>query len=196
MKKEKLQYYEVYNHYILWNTALKNLSLATPESKDAKFYALGTMLLSFFAFEGYLNWLGSKIAYDVWNEEKQFFSREPFIGTLGKYRFLAMLLRLPSPNAASSFFQTATLLSELRDSAVHPKPEFGSRIVKFSGNHYPPHYQGSLEKAVSPELAVRAKEHLEALAEELHREACAAYPGVINSTNAFGPLYGYEITDA
>ena len=130
MKIERQQAFETYNHGILWRATQINLQLATSPNKDAKFFALGSMLLSVLAFEGYLNWLGSRIAPKVWKDERQFFSKKPFRGTLGKYRYLAELLHLPAPDPSQDAFQTAKRLLKLRDRIVHPKTEAGNRSVK------------------------------------------------------------------
>lgn len=195
MKIERQQTFETYNHRILWGAALRNLLLATSSNKDTKFFALASMLLSILAFEGYLNWLGSRIAPEVWENERQLFSAGSSRGTLGKYRFLAKLLRLPTPDPSQGAFQTAKQLLKLRDKIVHPKTEAGERFVKFKEGHFPPRYQSELEKEVSPDAATRAKDHLEKLAEELHREAQLAYSGNVHETHAFrGPL-SRETTD-
>jgi hypothetical protein len=194
MKKEREQKYEVYNHRILWKVAELNSQAATSPGKGAKLHALGAMLLYFFAFEGYLNWLGNRIAPEVWEEERKFFSCPLYQGSLGKYRFLAKILRLPSPDASSGPFQTAKGLLKLRDMAVHPKAEAGDTSVKFAEGHFPRHYRGRLAEKVSPKKASRARDHLFELAEDLHRCAKAAYPELIREDNAFGPSLGYSIT--
>ena len=196
MKKERKQTFETYNHRILWGAAERNLRQATPSNRDAKFFSLGAMFLFSAAFEGYLNWLGTRIAPEVWEDERQFFSRSPFLGTLGKYRFLAKILHLPNPDPSQGPFRTAKNLFKLRNMVAHPKVEAGERLVKSKDGYFPPHYQSELEKKVSPKAASRAKDHLKELAEGLHREAKQAYSSNIHESNAFGLLLGTEITDA
>ncbi len=195
MKIERQRTFETYNHRILWGAAERNLRLATSSNEDGKFFALGAMFLFFAAFEGYLNWLGTRITPEVWKDERQFFSRVPFQGTLGKYQFLAKHLRLPTPDPSEGPFQTAKELLKLRDMVAHPKTEEGEKPVKFTEEHFPPLYQSELEKRVSPDAASRAKDHLKTLAEDLHREAKQAYSSNVKETSAFGPLLGIEITD-
>lgn len=191
------QKFEIYNHRILWAAAERNVALANdPNNQDAKFFALGSMFLFFAAFEGYLNWLGTRIAPEVWKEEREFFSRSPFKGTLGKYRFLATILRLPDPDPSQGPFQTATDLLKLRDMVAHPKSEAGERSVKCRKGDFPQHYQSELEKKVSADAATRARDHLKELADALHCEANEAYSGNIHESEAFGVILGTEITDA
>lgn len=196
MKKVQKQTFETYNHRILWEAANSNLRLATSSNKDAKFFSLGAMFLFFAAFEGYLNWLGTRVAPEVWEDERQFFSRTPYQGTLGKYQFLAKILRLPDPDPSQGSFQTAKDLLKLRDMVAHPKPEAGERPVKFKEGYFPPLYQSELEKKVSPDAANRARDDLKELAEALHCKAKQAYSGNVHESQAFGPILGTEITDA
>lgn len=195
MKKKRKQAFETYNHRILWGAAERNLRLSTPSNNDAKFFSLSAMFLFFVAFEGYLNWLGTRIAAEVWKDERQFFSRAPYQGTLGKYRFLAKILQLPDPNPGQGAFKTATDLRNLRDMVAHSKPEAGERQVKVKEGYFPKSYQSELEKKISPTAARRAENDLKKLAEELHCRAREAYSANVHESKAFGPILGTEITD-
>jgi hypothetical protein len=196
MKKARQQTFETYNHRILWEAAKKNLRLATPSNDDAKFFSLGAMFLFFAAFEGYLNWLGTRVAPKVWKEERKFFFHTPYRGTLGKYQFLAKMLWLPDPDPSKGPFQTANHLLELRNKVAHPKPEAGERSVNVEDGYFPEHYQSDLAKEVSPDAANRAKDDLEKLAEELHCKAKQAYPSNIHESGAFVEVLATETTDA
>lgn len=112
--------------------AEKNLLQATPSNTDAKFFELGAMFLFFAAFEGYLNWLGTRIAPEVWKDERHFFRAAPFQGTLGKYRFLAKILHISDPDSSQGPFQTANDLLDLRNMVAHPKAEAGEKPAKFT----------------------------------------------------------------
>lgn len=195
MNKYQKQKIEVYNHRIIWAAAEKNLQLANSSNKDAKFFALGSMFLCFAAFEGYLNWLGARIAPDVWKNEREFFSHRPFQGTLGKYRFLVKILCLPDPTPGCGPFQTAKRLLELRDMVAHPKPEARECPVKFKDGYFPPFYQGRLEEFVSVKDANRAREHLKELADTLHTKAQQAHLDKVEGSEAFGFVLQMEITD-
>lgn len=186
--------FEVYNHRILWLAAERNLQQASSSREDAKYFSIGAMFLFFAAFEGYLNWLGNRIAPEVWENERQFFSRNPFQGTLGKYRFLAKALGLSDPDPAQGPFQTAKELLDLRNMLAHPKAEVGERRVKCKDGHFPPHYQSELGKKVSPDAASRAQDHLKKLADNLHHHAKQAYPSNVFESNAFDSMLALDIT--
>lgn len=195
MKKTRRQEFETYNHRIVWAAGEKNLKLATQPCEDGKLFALGAMFLLFAAFEGYLNWLGSRVAPEVWEDERRFFSLSPYHGTLGKYRFLCKVLCLPNPDPSGGAFQTAVDVLKLRDMVAHPKPEAGTRSVSFRNGCSPPHYQSKLAKRVSPERAKRVRKHLKKLAEELHLGARHAYPQLVFEEEAFGPILATAVTD-
>lgn len=195
LKKVRKQSFETYNHRILWEAAERNLLQATSSNKDAKFFAIGAMFLFFAAFEGYLNWLGTRIAPEVWKDERQFFSRSPFQGTLGKYLFLAKILHMSNHDPSQGPFQTATDLLELRNMVAHPKAEAGEKLVKFTEGCFPPLYESKLGKKVSPKKALRAKNNLKELVDGLHREAKLIYASNVHESDAFGSFLGGAITD-
>ena len=195
MKTEQSQTFETYNHRILWSAAQRNLSMTESPHLEDKLYSLGAMFLFFAAFEGYLNWLGSRLAPEVWKHEREFFSRSPYQGTLGKYRFLAKILCLRDHDPSKRPFQTATKLQELRDFIAHPKPEKGQRQVPVKYGHFPHGYQCQLAKKVSLEAARRARDDIEGLAQELHVQARRRYAENVPEQDAFSALLGIDITD-
>lgn len=195
MKNERKQTFEIYNHRILWITAQKNLSLSRTPDNNALFYSLAAMLMMFFAFEGYLNWLGHLISPEIWDEEREFFNRPPYQGTLGKYLFLAKILVLPTPDQSKGPFKTVKELQILRDKAVHPRRESGTRNVKFTEGHFPPNYKSWLSEKVSSQKKDRAEKDIQALANELHQAAKVHYSNIITDSEPFTGILGSEITD-
>ncbi len=195
MKKEREQEYEIFNHRILWITAQKNLALSRDSENDALFFALSAMLMMYFAFEGYLNWLGHLIAPEVWDKEKDFFNRPPYQGTLGKYQFLSKVLVLQAPDKSVGPFHTVKELQQLRDKAVHPRTESGKRSVKFTEDKFPPNYRSWLSTKVSANKRDRAEKNIEALVNEIHQAARAYYPDLIKVTEPFSGMSGFTITD-
>ncbi len=195
MKIERPQRYESYNHRLLWTTAEKNLEQAKLSKKDEMYFALGAMFLLFAAFEAYLNWLGTRIASDKWKDERNSFSKPPYKGTLGKYLFLSERLKLPIPDASQGSFLTAIELHSMRNMVAHSKTEVGEKLVEFSEENFPPIYENELEKKISLEKAIRSKQHIEELVEELHHAAKQAYPDSIDVLKAFGAGLGHDETD-
>ncbi|MEW6406231.1 MAG: hypothetical protein AB1649_30970, partial [Chloroflexota bacterium] len=154
-KIRRAQKYEIYNHRILGISAHKFLTLAKSDEIEGKYYALAAVLFSFMAFEGYLNWLGSRIAENVWRNERDFFSRPPFKGTLGKFSYLVTLLHLEMPDPSKGPYQTALEVHRLRDSIAHTTPEYGENEVEFPPGNFPPMYRGKLAKRITTKTAQR-----------------------------------------
>jgi hypothetical protein len=194
-KKSRTQKYEVYNYRILWSLVRKNLKKAQEQSSNAKTFSLGAMLFVYFTFEGYLNWLGSLIAPKVWSNERSFFSKGSYKGTLGKYRYLRKLLHLPEPDFFQGSAKTLKSLEMLRNDTVHSKQERGTRVVKSHKDHQPPDYEGNLAKQVSLNKAERATRHCEEVINELHVKAHEYFPDLIRESIALEGFLGFDITD-
>lgn len=196
MKKEREQKYETYNHRILWATAQKNLARSRESENDTLYFSLSAMLMMYFSFEGYLNWLGYLIAPEVWEIEKDFFSKPPYQGTLGKYLFLSKVLVLESPDKSKGPFQTVKELQDLRDKAVHPRSERGTSNVKYSEGKFPPHHRSCLATKVSAKKRDIAEKNIQKLVNELHQAAKFHYPGIIDTSEPFVGILGFDITDS
>jgi len=195
MKKEREQKYEAYNHRILWATAQKNLAKSRESENDALYFALSAMLMMYFSFEGYLNWLGNSIAPEVWEMEREFFNKPPYQGTLGKYLFLSKVLVLESPDKSKPPFQTVKDLQQLRDRAVHPRAERGTKNVKYSEGKFPQHHRSWLSTKVSAKKRDDAEKNIQQLVIELHQAAKVHYPDIVDTSEPFGGMLGFSITD-
>jgi hypothetical protein len=196
MKKEGEQEYEIYNHRILWTTAQKNLNSSRTSKDDSLYFALSAILMMYFAFEGYINWLGNLIAPDKWDNEREFFSRSPYQGTLGKYLFLSEHLSLPTPNKSDGPFQRVKDIQRLRDKAVHPKAESGERNVKFVEGTFPPNYRPWLSTKVSAKKRDQAEKDIEKLVNELHHAAQLQYSAIITVSEPFAGMLSFETTES
>lgn len=195
MKKEREQKYEVYNHRILWATAQKNLAKSRESEDDALYFALSSMLMMYFSFEGYLNWLGHLIAPEVWEMERDFFKKPPYQGTLGKYLFLSKVLVLESPDKSKAPFQTVKDLQQLRDRAVHTRVETGNKEVRYSEGKFPPNHRSWLSTKVTTKKRDNAENDIQQLVSELHQAAKVHYPDIVLTSEPFGEMLGFSITD-
>ena len=137
-------------------TAQKNLVQSRETANDALYFALSAMLMMYFAFEGYLNWLGHLIAPEVWESEKNFFNKAPYQGTLGKYLFLSKVLVMEPLDKSKGPFQTVKDLQQLRD---------------------------------------KAEKNVRHLVNELHQVAKVHYPDVMDTSEPFIGILGFDITD-
>ncbi|HET8761246.1 MAG TPA: hypothetical protein VFN94_09265, partial [Nitrospiria bacterium] len=72
---------EIFNHRLLWHTA-ESLAERGRENEEGSYHAfLASVLFAYFAMEALLNFLGSRLAPEVWAKEKEFFSTKPYRGT-------------------------------------------------------------------------------------------------------------------
>lgn len=113
---------EHFTYLRVWQTS-KHLLAAGLEREQGSYYPLlAASVFAFFAFEGFVNELGRQIAPDVWTDERAFFARGEFRGTLGKFKYLAQLCDFHY-NAGTRPFQTVRMLARARDVLVHNKTE-------------------------------------------------------------------------
>lgn len=195
MKKERIQKFEIYNHRVLWATAQKNLLQSRESENDVLYFALSAMLMMYFSFEGYLNWLGHLIAPDVWISEKEFFNKAPYQGTLGKYLFLSKILVLEPPEKSKGPFQTLKELQQLRDKSVHPRTERGNKNVKYTEGKATPNHRSWLSTSVTKQKRDTAEKHIQKMVKTLHKAALVHYPEVVDTSEPFTELIGFNITD-
>jgi len=192
---KRTQTYEKHTHKILWNSARLNYALAESDERNSKYLFLSSMVMQFFAFEAYLNYLGKIIAEDVWDIERTFFSKDPFRGTFGKYIFLSKLLLLPKPIFTRGNGQALKVLSEIRNTAAHGKLEAGKRSVKVKAG-YPVSYTPSeFERKTTKKYAEKSLKAVECVVTEMQDKAVSLYPDKNIVGKPFGPLMGFEITD-
>ena len=193
---KRAQIYEKYTHKILWKSARVNYFLAVNNKHDSKCLFLSSMVMQFFAFEAYLNYLGVIIAEEVWDIEREFFSKEPFRGTLGKYMFLSKLLLLPKPIFTRGNGQVLKVLNEIRNTAAHGKLETGKRNVRVKIGYPPVYTPSELERKTTKKQTEKSLKVIEDIVTEMQNEAISLYPDKIIIGDPFGPLMDVEITDA
>jgi len=92
-----------------------------PEGNSA-YLRLSALLLVHTAFESYLNHLGAIVCPVTWKDERNFFTRTPYRGTLGKYRFLAEHLHVPIARGELPY-QDLKDLDSWRNFVVHGRDE-------------------------------------------------------------------------
>jgi len=80
------------------------------------------MVFGFLTVEAYLNFVGERLAPGIWQDERNYFRREPFRGWDGKLRKVMELVEMPWPATITRPLKTILELRELRDRIAHPKP--------------------------------------------------------------------------
>ena len=111
-----------HHHRILWSAAERLVGDAD-ENSEGKWYAyMSVLLLTFFSFEGLLNYIGEEIYPKEWDEEKEFFSEDPYRGTVGKLHFLSDKLAVPLDRSRRPYQSFQSLL-KFRNEIVHVRQE-------------------------------------------------------------------------
>jgi len=115
----------------LWHTATYLLQIGTTLEKGYFYPFLAASAFAFFAFEAYLNELGRRLFPDLWKRERKEFTRGPYLGTLGKFRYLAHRTGYAySPTVRP--FQTIKILASMRDHLAHGRAELYERTVRLA----------------------------------------------------------------
>jgi hypothetical protein len=166
---------EEYVHKAVWLVVKRQVAHAKANPKGAALDDLVALVFASHALEGYVNFLGAKIAPDLWDDERTHFQQS---GLDGKLEALHTKCGLPALDKGRRPYSTFRELKRLRDLIAHPKtivfpPE---RTEYVEGKEPPPFVLGHLERAVSRLPAVRAMEDVRAIANRLHEAAVACFP--------------------
>jgi hypothetical protein len=163
---------EEYLHRDTWSVVNRQIDHAEGKNEGALYDDLVAMVFALYSLEGYLNFLGDKVAPDLWGREKEVFSQTGISGKLSK---LCEICGISDFDEGRS---TVILLKNLRDRIVHPKiQKTKPPPVKFSDGRNPPLFPKSyLAKLVSHPKALRARNDIKDVVDRLHSAAILRFP--------------------
>jgi len=164
-----------YTHRYLWIAAQTLYALRSVHQEAGYWCSLASSLFIYLAFEGFLNDLGERIAPKEWAGEKKFFSREPYRGTLGKFRFLAEKVgyRVDLTQRPHSTLRT---LDQQRNKLVHPRTERRSGNLTLHGPNRVVRLPPDLHRYGAPAFVERAFKDVGRTAEVLVERGRASFP--------------------
>jgi hypothetical protein len=113
-------------------------------------HTLVAMVFAFHTVEAYLNYIGEKLAPEIWQDERNFFRKEPYRGWDGKLRKVMELVELQRPEPLARPLKTILELKELRDLIAHGKSErLADEVVHAPGTlvRFP---SSTLESMITP----------------------------------------------
>jgi hypothetical protein len=113
---------EGFTHVHLWKCARTLLTQPETKSPKDRYYCMAGMVMAYFAFEAYLNFVGSRIEPIKWREERKFFSKDPYRGTQGKLKLLCEKYRIEVDHDKRPYV-TIRELGRLRNYLAHGKPD-------------------------------------------------------------------------
>lgn len=166
---------EEYIHKVVWRVVKRQVAHVEANPKGALMDDLVALVFASHALEGYANFLGAKIAPDLWANERELFRNS---GLDGKLVVLHERCGLTAPEKGRRPYSTVRELKRLRDGIAHPKTIvlLPRRTEYVEGKEPPLFARGYLEQLVGHERALRAMEDVKAIADRLHGAAMARFP--------------------
>src|SRR5437867_5322104 len=126
---------EIYTHEYLWRSASVLLQRAENEPHPSYHFLLPALLMSFMAFEAFVNFCGFVLLPESWKEEKRHFKGK---GIEGKLAVIVHKLPAFPWRKGEPPYQTIKNLEDFRDMVAHGKV-FASQYVaerKEDGSHF------------------------------------------------------------
>ncbi len=165
---------EEYIHKAVWRVAKRQLGHAEANPKGAQLDHLVALVFASHALEGYANFVGEKVAPDLWKGERELFKET---GVAGKLVALHELCGLPVPEKGRRPWSTIRDLKRLRDRIAHPRTQTIIKTTEYLEGKEPPLFAKSwMDGVVSHQKALRALEDVKAIADRLHEAALARFP--------------------
>jgi hypothetical protein len=129
---------QTFPHRLLWEIVEEQARFAGAREREWSKPALVAMVFAFHTVEAYLNFAGDHLAPEIWQDERNYFRKEPYRGWDGKLRKVMELVGMPWPEPIERPLKTILELRELRDLIAHPKPEkLTSEILHVEGTEAP-----------------------------------------------------------
>jgi hypothetical protein len=170
---EQSEGYE-YLHKTVWRVVQRQIEYAETNPQGALYDDLVAMVFAFHAMEGYLNYVGGKIASDLWRDEKTQFSEN---GVISKLAAICERCGLGSPDYGKRPYGTLSELKKLRNAMAHPRTRKTARMVEYDERKPPPLFpQSYLGAIVSHPRALRARDDVKQIADQLHAAALTKFP--------------------
>ena len=168
MKKWKRNI-SIISYETLWRAAITSLEMAKVDDEETRsdHLSISSILTGFFAFEGFLNFVGEEIAPDIWKDERTFFSKSDFRGVMGKVEYLYSLFSDTELDKSCDPYQTVKKIKTIRDYLVHNRVKSYEKISTDKFPAYEPHWEDfDTPKRVEPAL-----DKIKKLAEMIRLEA-------------------------
>ncbi len=145
------------------------------KSKSSKdmYYQMAGMVMAYFTFEAYLNFVGSSVEPTAWKDERNFFSKGQYRGTQGKLKLLCEKYQIKVDRDKRPYL-TVRQAGWLRDYLAHGKPEIYALEVDVEEGKDPDMFGApKIYHLVTREKADRTLQDTEEFIEYLHRKLAA-----------------------
>jgi hypothetical protein len=133
-------------HRLMWSIVKEQAALAEERERDWSNASLIAMVFAFHAMEAYLNYVGLRLAPEIWENERGHFQKSGFKGKLHEVLDRAGLPWEPSKRP----LQTVVGLQKLRNAIAHGKPEKRVGSVQHPEGTLPPYPAFFLRSLFTP----------------------------------------------
>lgn len=179
---------EEYLHKCAWYVVGRQIEYAEANRRGALYDDLIAMLFAYHCFEGFLNFVGAKIASDLWRDEKGHFKGG---GIDEKLNVICERCGLDRPDTGRRPYSTLHTLKILRDAMVHPKIRRTESVKPFTEGKTPTLFQKTyLSELVSHNKALRARDDVKRIADDIHGSARAKFPNADLGMDALEGIIG------
>jgi hypothetical protein len=181
---------EEYLHKETWRVVLRQLDSAEKNERGGLYDDLVAMVFAFLSFEGYLHFVGERVAPKKWKKLRKDNAtfREKFEVICGLCEIEFLEFERP--------FSTIFELRELRNRIAHPKPHRDDETsVEFiEGNDpeiFPPTF---LQRLVDHKKALRAREDVKRISDLIHDSANSRFPSAELGPDGLGGVLSMRTT--
>ena len=151
-------------HRLMWTIVAEQAEIAKTSARDWDRPSLVAMVFAFHAMEAYLNYVGIRLAPEIWTNEREHFRATGFRGKLREVMERAGLAWEPGKRP----LQTVLRLEKLRNAIAHGRPERLSGKILHPDDTAPPYPRFSLRSMFTPKSKMpRAVSDVEQLANEI-----------------------------
>ena len=158
-------------HKELWRVVKRQLEHGKSVPAGGFYDDLVSMVFALHAFEAYLNYVGEHLAPDIWQDERNYFRKEPFRGFDGKVRKVLELAQIAEPTRDLRPYSSVWLLKSLRDQISHAKPEDFAHAIEHDSDTVLPFHHTPLDEIVTRANAEQAHIDIETFAQVIHTAA-------------------------
>lgn len=126
---------EIFTHEHLWRSGEVLLRAAEKKEEGSYYYLLSALLMSFLAYEAFINFCGYALFPQLWKDEKTNFKGK---GIEAKLETITGELKTFMWEKGSRPYQTIKNLESFRDLVAHGKVQASEYVaaVKEDGTHY------------------------------------------------------------
>lgn len=165
---------ELFTHRVLWECCQRQLEAAETARMNKTgplYFELAAMLMAYLTYEAYINFLGDRLAPEIWKDERNYFNTDPYRGIEGKLKKIAEICNIKDIQKGERPYQTIIELNTLRNYLAHAKPDKYEKVIEHSRENEPTLFHPELDQLVTPEKAKLAIDDVQAFVEYLHAEA-------------------------